>query len=403
MPPIEMNLNECDYILTKALAAATSRPVGSTVSQQDLACLNSITRKVSHAFASRRSNAMTPLPDQSPQSCLEREFVSAWPVEAWREVHVVLAVSGGADSVAMLRAAVAVKERAGGEGQLFAAHLNHGIRPEEAANDEAWLRELCGRLNVPIEVGQANVPALAELAGDGLEAAARLARYDFLLATAEKRGARFVAVAHTADDQVETILHRILRGTGVAGLAGMPRSRPLSPTVTLIRPLLHVEREEVHAYLAKLGQGFRVDATNADVRHTRNRLRHELLPLLRDRFNPDVQQSLLRLATQAEETQQILSSLANDLARQCVRHEGQGFAIDCRSLGGQSALLVRELCKCAWTHSGWPLQNMGFDQWRQVAELIQSAATTGSINLPAGVRAERRGEIVYLARIAASS
>jgi tRNA(Ile)-lysidine synthase len=369
--------------------------------QQDLACLNSITRKVSHAFASRRTIAMTQLPDHSPQSCVEREFVSAWPAEAWRDVHVALAVSGGADSVAMLRAAVAVKERAGGAGRLFAAHLNHGIRSEGAANDETWLRELCDRLNVPLEVGQANAPALAELAGDGLEAAARLARYDFLLATAERLGARFVAVAHTADDQVETILQRLLRGTGIAGLAGMPRSRPLSPTVTLIRPLLHVEREEVHAYLATIGQDFRVDATNADVRHTRNRLRHELLPVLRDRFNPDLRQSLLRLATQAEEAQQLISSLANDLAQQCVGHADQGFAIECRPLAGQSALLVRELCKSAWTRAGWPLQDMGFDQWRQVAELIQSAATSGSINLPAGVRAERRGEAVYLTRIAA--
>lgn len=345
---------------------------------------------------------MTQLPDHSPQSSLEREFESAWPAEAWRDVHVVLAVSGGPDSVALLRAVIAAKERAGGAGRLFAAHLNHGIRPEDAAADEAWLRELCGRLNVPLEVGRSNVPALAETVGDGLEAAARQTRYDFLLTTAEKLGARFVAVAHTADDQVETILHRILRGTGVAGLAGMPRTRPLSPTVTLVRPLLHVERDDVLTYLAKLGQDFRVDTTNTDVRHTRNRLRHELLPLLRDRFNPDVYQSLLRLATQAEETQQLLSSLASDLTEKSVHHSAQGCEIDCAPLAAQPPLLVRELCKTSWTSAGWPLQDMGFNQWHQLAELIQSDASAGSINLPAAIRAERRGNCVYLARIASS-
>lgn len=346
---------------------------------------------------------MTQLPDQLPQFSLERAFIAAWPAEAWRDVHVVLAVSGGPDSVAMLRAAVAVKQRAGGAGQLFAAHLNHGIRPDEAAADETWLRELCGQLNLPLEVGHSNVPALAESVGDGLEAAARQARYDFLQTTAEKLGARFVAVAHTADDQVETILHRILRGTGVAGLAGMPRTRPLSPTVTLVRPLLHVERDDVLTYLAKLGQDFRLDATNTDARHTRNRLRHELLPLLRGRFNPDVHQSLLRLATQAEETQQLLSNLVSDLAQKSVRHSADGFEIECAPLADQPPLLVRELCKTAWTHAGWPLQDMGFDQWQQLAELVQSDAIAGSINLPAGIRAERRGNYIYLARTTASS
>jgi tRNA(Ile)-lysidine synthase len=403
MPPIEMNLNECDYILTNVIAAATSKPVCMAVPQQVPTCLISTTGKVSHAFATRRSNAMTQLPDHLPQASLERAFIAAWPAEAWRDVHVVLAVSGGPDSVAMMRAAVAVKEQAGGAGRLFAAHLNHGIRPDEAAADEAWLRELCGQLNVPLEVGHSNVLALAETVGDGLEAAARQARYDFLQTTAEKLGARFVAVAHTADDQVETILHRILRGTGVTGLAGMPRTRPLSPTVTLVRPLLHVQHDDVLAYLARLGQDFCVDATNTDVRHTRNRLRHELLPLLRGRFNPDVHQALLRLATQAEETQQLLSTLTGDLAQKSVRHSAQAFEIDCAPLATQPPLLVRELCKTSWTSAGWPLQDMGFNQWQQLAELVQSDASDGPINLPAGVRAERRGNCVHLARSAVAS
>jgi hypothetical protein len=112
---------------------------------------------------------------------------------------------------------------------------------------------------------------------------------------------------------------------------------------------------------------------------------------------------LLRLATQAEETQQLLSTLASDLAQKSVRHSDQGFEIDCAPLAAQPPLLVRELCKASWTSAGWPLQDMGFNQWQQLAELVQSDASAGPINLPAGIRAERRGHCVYLARIAAAS
>ena len=242
-------------------------------------------------------------------TALERALVDAWPPAEWRDTHVVLAVSGGADSVAMLRAAVTAKRRAGGAGRLFVAHLNHGLRPD-AAEDAAWLEALCRRLGLPIESAKTDVSQLAADQGDGLEAAARAARYDFLTQTAERLGARFVAVAHTADDQVETILHRLIRGTGLAGLAGMPRRRSLSPTVLLVRPLLAARRQDVLAYMQHIGQHFRHDTTNIDPRFTRNRLRHQLLPRLRSEFNIDVDAALVRLAEQAAESQQLIASQA---------------------------------------------------------------------------------------------
>src|SRR5262249_19663731 len=155
---------------------------------------------------------------------------------------------------------------------------------------------------------QAN-PAALDLR-DGLEAAARDARYHFLRSTAERLGARYVATGHTADDQVETILHHILRGSGLAGLAGVPRLRSPSAAVTLIRPLLTIERTEVEDYLRQLGQDYRCDASNLSTEHTRNRIRHELLPLLADRFNPHVRDALRRLGTLAGEAQEVLSGLA---------------------------------------------------------------------------------------------
>ena len=148
--------------------------------------------------------------------------------------------------------------------------MNHGLRGADAAADQNWLALLCDRLGLPFHVRTSDVAALASDQGDGWEAAARAARYDFLNQTAEQVGARWVTTGHNRDDQVETILHRLIRGTGLAGLAGMPKARPLSPTVTLVRPLLRVTRAQVVEYLNSIGQDYRIDATNADTRFTRN-------------------------------------------------------------------------------------------------------------------------------------
>jgi len=334
---------------------------------------------------------------------LETRFYEAWPAHDWCDSHIVLAVSGGADSVAMLRAAAALNARSGGTGRLFVAHLNHALRGGDSDADAEWLSVLCERLEIPLEIGRADVAAIAKRQGDGLEAAARTARYDFLQNAAERLGARFVAVAHTADDQIETVLHRILRGTGIAGLRGIPASRPLSPSVSLIRPLLAIRRRDVLDYLAAIGQNFRTDASNADPRWTRNRLRHELLPALRDYYNADVDAALLRLAAQAAETQELIAGVADQLAGECVTIEfgpppasnemrpGSRIRIDGRRLADQSALIVREVCKAAWQKAGWPQQAMGFDQWQQLAELIGRESNVLAVNLPGSVRAYRDG------------
>jgi tRNA(Ile)-lysidine synthase len=215
---------------------------------------------------------------------------------------------------------------------------------------------------------------------------------------AERLGARYVAVAHTADDQVETVLHRIVRGTGLAGLAGMPFARPLSPSVALVRPLLLARRRDVLQYLSEIGQDFREDASNEDWRFTRNRLRHGLLPLLRRQYNPDVDAALLRLAAQAGEAQKLLAEQAALLAdRFVVVEAGRDVRIDCSQLADKPRLILREVCKAAWARAGWPQQDADFDLWQQLAELVmhpESGAPT--LNLPGNIRAARQGEEIVL-------
>jgi tRNA(Ile)-lysidine synthase len=253
-------------------------------------------------------------------------------------------------------------------------------------------------LNVPLEVGRADVAQLAASQGDGFEAAARSARYEFLRQTAERLGARFVATAHTADDQVETVLHRILRGTGLAGLVGIPAHRPLSRSVTVIRPLLAVRRQQVLEYLNAIGQDYRTDTSNFDPRFTRNRLRNELLPLLRDQYNAEVDAALLRLAAQADETKQLIGDLAVRLAHQCVEpiHDSQAIRIDCRALAAQPDLIVREVLKIAWDHARGPRQDMGLDEWQQLANLAKAHRDVPAVNLPGNIRARRDGDGVIL-------
>ncbi|MFN8857863.1 MAG: tRNA lysidine(34) synthetase TilS, partial [Planctomycetaceae bacterium] len=218
----------------------------------------------------------------------------AQPGERW-----LAAVSGGADSVALL----AVLRSLLPPERLVAAHLNHQLRGAESDDDAAWVVQLCHTWNVPLVQECRPVATLSAEWGVGLEEGARRVRYDFLQQTALQQRCRVVALAHTATDQAETVLHHLLRGTGLAGLQGIPAERPLGRECTIVRPLLDVTRGDITAYLQNLGQDFRTDSSNLTLEATRNRLRRELLPHLRAEYNPQIDRALVRLAHQAAEAQ----------------------------------------------------------------------------------------------------
>jgi len=203
---------------------------------------------------------------------------------------VLCAVSGGADSVALLL--LLHRLAASYPFTLQAAHLDHQLRPE-SGSDADFVAELCTRLDVPLRRDRVDVRALATERGEGLEAAGRFARRRFFEAVAGELGGALIALAHHADDQAETILFRLLRGTGVGGLAGMrPQHGPY------IRPLLAFSRTELREWLQAQGAIWREDASNLDPAFSRNYLRHQLLPELQH-FNPYLPEALCRLGTQA--------------------------------------------------------------------------------------------------------
>ncbi len=339
-----------------------------------------------------------------PRHALEDILAASWPPERWQDFSVIVAVSGGADSVALLRALSALKT--GGAGRLIVGHFNHGLRPE-AADDAAFVAKLADRLSLPIEIGAGDTESLATSVGDGIEAAAREQRYHFLQMAAERLGARYVVTAHTADDQAETIIHRILRGTSVAGLAGMHRARQLGDAVTLLRPLLDARRSGLRLYLNDLQQDFREDASNANREFTRNRIRHDLLPRLAGDFNRDVVAALVRLGETARDAQQVIEARAAELLDRCLTpiHGDSAPApdaiLDCRPLAGEARHLVREVFVVLWRRQSWPRQSMGFEQWNLLADMALGPPTQpdASRTFPGAVLAQKTSEQLSFARL----
>jgi tRNA(Ile)-lysidine synthase len=343
---------------------------------------------------------------------LEKLLAQSWPPEGWRDLSLVVAVSGGPDSVALLRALAASKNRGGRPGRIVVGHFNHRLRPQ-ADDDAIFVTALAKRLSLPLELGEADVATLAADRGDGIEAAARDARYAFLRQVAEFKGARYVVTGHTADDQVETVLFNVLRGTGLAGLAGIPRVRQLGPAVTLIRPLLAVRRCEVVAYLQDIEQEFCVDPSNASAEFTRNRLRQELLPQLRREFNPDIDGAIGRLAQLAGDAQRVIEKLAEELLDRCVSCAGSttnndGCIVNTPPLATADRHLVREMFVMLWRRLDWPSQSMGFAEWdllaamataerREIAASSDADVPTKRV-FPGGVVVEREPGAIRLTR-----
>lgn len=217
--------------------------------------------------------------------------------------RVGVAVSGGADSVALLLLLTELREKLGIV--LSVAHFNHKLRGKASNADELFVHRLAARLGLPFHSGQANVAAQAKRERANLEDTARRARYAFFARLVEEGDATRIAIAHTADDQAETVLAHILRGTGLAGLGGI---FPVAGHI--FRPLLEFRRHELRVYLRSRKQRWREDATNRDTSRMRARIRKKLLPLLEKQFQPAIVEHLATLASLAREDDQFLDTLA---------------------------------------------------------------------------------------------
>jgi len=219
--------------------------------------------------------------------------------------RVVLGLSGGPDSLCLLHILKSLEEEL--DFSLCAMHLNHKIR-SEAGSDAEWLKDHCSQLDVPLKVFECDVTALSKELGTSVEEAGRKERQRLLLSIPAER----YALAHNKDDQAETVMMRILRGTGVHGLSAMEYVRDDS----VIRPLLNASRSEIEAYCKEEGLDPLRDSTNKQAIYTRNKIRLELLPSIEKDFNPNIKECLVRLADNAREDDECLWAAADEFILQ---------------------------------------------------------------------------------------
>jgi tRNA(Ile)-lysidine synthase len=315
---------------------------------------------------------------------------------------MVVAVSGGADSVALLRALDAARDPHAPI-PLVLAHLNHQLRGAESDGDETFVVDLHAGLSAADRPGlslcrtRRDIAAQARAEGENLEALARRERYRWLAEVARLHGIHWIATGHTANDQAETVLHRLLRGTGLRGLRGIAPRRELEAGIAVVRPLLAVTRAEIIAYLQELGQPYREDASNSDLRYTRNRIRHELLPHLAQNYNPSVVHVLASLAEQAEQMYRIEESAALALLAEAeLPRAGTLLIFDRTRLRTAPRHRVREMFRVVWLREGWMLGGMDRAAWERLADVVSAEVT--AVDLPGKVHARRRGGVVQLGR-----
>jgi tRNA(Ile)-lysidine synthase len=330
------------------------------------------------------TNAATDAPTTEAAPAFVAALAAALPPGFW-SMPVLVGCSGGADSVALL-VGLARLAPAAAAGRLVVAHAEHDLRAAAAA-DREFVAALAIRLGLRFVWRRLEVRAAAR--GEGVEACARRLRYDFLADVACDVGARHVVVAHTADDQAETILQRMLRGTGLAGLGGMREARQLCDGVALFRPLLRLPRSLGREFLAAEGEAWREDESNDDPGPARNFLRHDVLPRCVAGPFPAAAAALVRLGRQAERVAGVLANAAGHLLDVHAGRQADGsILVRTAGLAGLDPHLVAEMFVALWDREGWPRREMTARHYALLARLVVEG---GSADLPGGVRVEPDG------------
>lgn len=317
-------------------------------------------------------------------SALVASIQRVWPIERWCDQRVVVAVSGGPDSVALLDA---LHRMAPDPSRLLVAHFNHGLRGEQSDGDAAFVQSMAERLKIecvigsmakPISEGADATEALQPTRSPRSESWLRTVRHRFLKEVATGFDAAWIATGHTADDVVETMLHHLLRGSGPAGLASIPPMRRLQRNLHLVHPLIFAFKADVLAYLEAREQSYRQDASNDSMQYTRNRIRHQLLPWLRE-FTGDARVAD-RLRTAAEwirEEHGVIEELGMRwLASECVKPIDDGLQMPLAHALSEPWGVVREGLVAAWHARSWPLREMSAKHWERLRRFLDKSAET---------------------------
>jgi tRNA(Ile)-lysidine synthase len=302
----------------------------------------------------------------------------------------LVGVSGGPDSVCLLHLLCQMRNELGVS--IHAVHLHHGLRGKEADGDAEYVGRLAARLGISFTVGKKDVMSFRQEHRCSVEEAAREVRYLFFSDEALSVQAQKVALAHTADDQAETILLHLLWGAGSRGLKGMApienwRSPVTGASITVVRPLLEVTRSETEAYCQACDLQPREDTTNRSPRFLRNRIRAEVLPLLKN-LNPRIRETLGRTAELISQEQTALEALAATLAKKLLKRDGERVLVDIKGMQAQSPGLQRFLLRLAWALLKGDLRNLEAQHIEKM-RLLLGQKTGKKIHLPGSVVLQR--------------
>lgn len=312
-----------------------------------------------------------------------------------KKTPVLVAVSGGPDSLTLLHGLLKKDYR------VIAAHFNHRLRPG-SDRESQFVENVAGAWGIPFVLGEKDVGKFAAKRGLSIEKAARDLRYSFFFSTAEKKGAQAVAVGHTADDQVETVLMHIIRGAGVQGLRGMSvYSLPhaWSETIPLVRPLLSTWSEEIDTYCQKHNLEPVLDPSNRDVAFFRNRVRHQLLPLL-EKYNPGVRENIWQMAEILRGEYLLLEQETQELYQDVLIEAGEGYrAFSLMKMKGLEKAQQRRLIRKALSEIGSDKEQFNFSHIERARRFVYHPSRSGEDNLVGGLKVKIQEEkVIFYSR-----
>jgi len=305
---------------------------------------------------------------------------------------ILLAVSGGADSTALLYALCAIKAEnvpalplAGKlSGDILCAHINHQLRGSESDGDEAFVIAQADKLNLAITTKRLDVRGFAHKNKLSIETAARKLRIESLLDIAEANNCKWVATAHQKDDNAETVIQRLVRGTGFRGLGGIWPVRKFADGIGFVRPLLCVRRDEIVEYLSKRNLKWRVDRTNDDCKYRRNYIRHRLLPALQQQCNGSIAEQLSELARSAQKFYSLVCSSVEKIWLQLTDCTADNVTLDLKSFLAQPPAVKVEIVRRSLTYLGGGERDLTHRHYERVLQLSRQNISDREIGLPDG-------------------
>ena len=298
---------------------------------------------------------------------------------------VMVGVSGGPDSIALVKILHTINAAKGLHLRFVIAHLNHQLRGKAAEEDAQFVRDSAAGLSFPYVVKEVDVQKIADQTKCSIEEAARTERYRFFQEAAREQGTTLIALGHTADDNAETVLHRIIRGAGAVGLGGIPIKRPLTPDspLQIIRPLLFTWRKEIIQYLQDKRLGYRTDESNHETTYLRNKIRLNLIPLLEEQYNPNIKNTLNQLCRIFSENNEYLSSEAKKaLKNATIKSDGERHVIDAYFLGKQPRIIQHRVIQEVLNNLHIPLKEITYGHYTTILDGIAKAGKMRRFQLP---------------------